>query len=487
MKTRFLLLVLLCLPLHAFATYAVPDLYIDIVPDQNPIAVGSSVNCVIHVGNNGPDFDLADNVTVSIAVHGGGGLAVTPGAGWGCGKAGAYAICQHAGMPVGAYGDIVITAGAPASGDHFDVSANISHNTTANDSDGSNNSDTEIIDLYYPVTLVAGVTASAPSVLVHQPFSYTYTLTNTGTQTATNVVLQATTCCNSAGQPIPNVLGISAGSGWSCTNYSASAMIQCLRSSLAAGATAPDITLMLEASAPGTYITGVAGIADWPSQNNQHDSTTIEVVEGADVGASITAPESTSGGALVQGSVAITNSGPSAASSVDVSLETSAGTIVDLQGSGWTCSSTHCTRNALDQASSIAFSVLTPENADSVTVTATITSSTPDPTTANNSSSVTIALGAPVSIVSLSPSSGDASGKTQVRISGEGFAPGAVAYFDNAAVPTTYVSPALLIATTNAHAAATVDVAVDNPGGGSATLAHAFTFVAGSRRRTSRH
>jgi len=80
---------------------------------------------------------------------------------------------------------------------------------------------------------------------------------------------------------------------------------------------------------------------------------------------------------------------------------------------------------------------------------------------------------------SITPQSGPISGGTVVTISGAKLASGALVYFDNvAATNVTVVSSTQITATTPAHAAGPVDVAVSNGVGLNTTLAQAFTYLA---------
>lgn len=87
----------------------------------------------------------------------------------------------------------------------------------------------------------------------------------------------------------------------------------------------------------------------------------------------------------------------------------------------------------------------------------------------------------PPAISSVSPSSGDTSGGTVVTITGSNFANGATVSFGGSpASNVSFVSSTQVKASTPAHAAGSVNVAVTNPDGASATLAGGFTFGSAS-------
>jgi IPT/TIG domain len=121
----------------------------------------------------------------------------------------------------------------------------------------------------------------------------------------------------------------------------------------------------------------------------------------------------------------------------------------------------------------------------SPTATPTVVSGTPPPTPTNtrtNTPQITptnTPVGVtPPAIVSINPSLGTTRGGTTVFISGNQFQRGATVFFGDApASLVTFSNSQVLIAVTDAHAAATVDVTVTNPDGGTARLAGAFRYA----------
>src|SRR5205823_5978129 len=77
---------------------------------------------------------------------------------------------------------------------------------------------------------------------------------------------------------------------------------------------------------------------------------------------------------------------------------------------------------------------------------------------------------------SVNPSSGPSGGGTVVTIAGQGFEPGATAFFGGSPANATYLSPVQLRAMSPSHPAGSVDLTVVNPSGQAATLSMAFTF-----------
>lgn len=106
-----------------------------------------------------------------------------------------------------------------------------------------------------------------------------------------------------------------------------------------------------------------------------------------------------------------------------------------------------------------------------------VTVTNPDGTDAVLVSAFTYTSSSPT-VSGVSPSSGPIAGGTAVTVAGTNFVSGAtVSFGGTAATGVSFVSSTQLRATTPAHAAGAVSVAVTNPDGGSATLASAFTYA----------
>lgn len=113
-----------------------------------------------------------------------------------------------------------------------------------------------------------------------------------------------------------------------------------------------------------------------------------------------------------------------------------------------------------------------PTNTPTITPT-----NTPTRTPANSPTSTPVGVTPPL-INSISPSLGTTRGGTAVTISGSRFQAGARVFFgDTPASSVTLSNPQELIAVTDAHAAAIVDVTVTNPDGGTASVVNTFTYA----------
>ncbi len=101
---------------------------------------------------------------------------------------------------------------------------------------------------------------------------------------------------------------------------------------------------------------------------------------------------------------------------------------------------------------------------------------TPTNTPANSPTNTPVGVTPPV-INSVSPSSGTTRGGNVVTISGDRFQAGAKVFFGTTpASSVAFANPQQLLALTDAHTAANVDVIVTNPDGGTARLVNGFRY-----------
>ncbi|TAM83908.1 MAG: hypothetical protein EPN47_03605 [Acidobacteria bacterium] len=204
---------------------------------------------------------------------------------------------------------------------------------------------------------------------------------------------------------------------------------------------------------------------------------------------SVTVPPHSSGSVSVQittagglssslpGAFTYTASSPTVASVSPGSGGTAGGTVVAIAGSnfvsGATVSFGGSAASSVSFVSSTQLTATTPAHAaGSVNVMIT----NPDGTSAMLQGGFTFGA-ASLTVSSVSPNSGGTAGGTVVTITGSNFASGAtVSFGGSAASSVSFVSATQLNATTPAHAAGSVSVAVTNPDGANAVLAGGFTF-----------
>jgi len=215
---------------------------------------------------------------------------------------------------------------------------------------------------------------------------------------------------------------------------------------------------------------------------------------GADVAIVKSASPNPVQGADMTFTLTVSNAGPQAASSVSISDTLPAGltfkSATVTQGTCSAGSTVTCAVGTVNAgAGATATIVVTPTVQGAVTNTAIVSSSTADPATSNNQSSVTVVVAsAPApssapSVASCAPPSGRRSQQLTVTVTGTNFQNGATASFgDRIAVQSVTVRSATEIAArVKIHPQATLGartVTVRNPDGQSGSLAACFTVSA---------
>jgi hypothetical protein len=202
----------------------------------------------------------------------------------------------------------------------------------------------------------------------------------------------------------------------------------------------------------------------------------------ADLSVSLTAPATATTGTAVSYSVKVTNSGPNAAvgaalfAGLDPTLIVNS--ITASQGSCSTAATFTCDFGGLTSGASVTVTVnATPTNSGSLYATASVSSSSYDPTPSNNQSTASTTVtgnlyGAVPSISSISPNLVQAGAAAfTMTVNGTGFNAGSTVYLGSTALTTAYVSSTQLTAPVTSAAIANygwaaVTVSNPAPGGG---------------------
>jgi hypothetical protein len=202
----------------------------------------------------------------------------------------------------------------------------------------------------------------------------------------------------------------------------------------------------------------------------------------ADLSISLTAPSTATTGTAISYAAKVTNAGPNAAvgatlsASLDPSLIISS--LTASQGSCTNAASFTCDLGGLASGASVTVTVnATPTNSGTLSATASVSSSSYDPTLSNNQSNASTMVtgslyGAVPSISSISPNLIQAgSAAFTLTINGAGFNPDSTANLGSTALATTYVSSTQLTAAVTAAVIANygwgaVTVSNPTPGGG---------------------
>ncbi|HTG47131.1 MAG TPA: DUF11 domain-containing protein [Actinomycetota bacterium] len=190
------------------------------------------------------------------------------------------------------------------------------------------------------------------------------------------------------------------GSGWTCAGPSAG-ILTCTRASLAAGTTAPPISVVVRAPAHAGSITNTARVSTSSPDtdpSNDEDAAVTQVTASADLSITKTGPATVDAGGSLTYAIEVANAGPSPAADVSVVDTQPAGTtFVSASGSGWTCDGQSagvvtCTRASIAAgatAPTITVVLTAPRRAGTITNVARVSSSTPDPTPADTTASRT--------------------------------------------------------------------------------------------------
>ncbi|GAA1246045.1 putative repeat protein (TIGR01451 family) [Microbacterium phyllosphaerae] len=323
------------------------------------------------------------------------------------------------------------------------------------DSDPTNNVDSTSFQPDIIADLAVTKTASAAQVAAGDTVDFTLAVSNLGDSDAVNAVLDDTL---PAGFTVTGVTG-PAGSDCSFTAGS----IRCTWADLVVGGPVDVVvSTVVDSDAPvgvSTNTASIASPADDVNTANNSDSVDVEIVQSADLSIQKSAPATGTPGSAFTYTLVVTNDGPSVARGATLADTLPAGftaTSVDDAGCSIGAGAVTCSVGDLAPGDSVTVNVTgtwAATASGTIRNTATTTSATPDPSTANNTSSVDVALtpSADVSVVKTTstpsiPLRGEASFVITVRNDGPSAAAGVVV---------TEVAPAGLEVTSAAPSAGT--------------------------------
>ena len=335
-----------------------------------------------------------------------------------CGVPSATTTCTIATLPVNAVATFTFGGHIPhgtASGTIYTDTASVSAAT--NDPTPENNTSSTALTVS---TVDVSVTKSGPAtVTAGTNVTYTLTVANGGPDTADNVNLTdplpaATTFVSLTQGTGPSAICSTPGPGGTGT-------VTCNWAVLANGASAT-FTLVIKAGNT-TSISNTASVStDSFDTNTSNDSSTATttVTPSADVSVTKTGPASATTGTNVTYTVTVANAGPSDAASVSLTDTVPAGTtfVSESQTTGPTFACTTpaagatgtitCTIATLPAGASATFSIVVNVSSGTtgtITNTATVSSSTSDPISGNNSASTTATVSAVAADLSIAKTS----------------------------------------------------------------------------------
>jgi uncharacterized repeat protein (TIGR01451 family) len=394
------------------------------------VVAGGAVTYILTATNAGPSDAVAVSVTDTLPA--GVTFVSATGTGWTCTNVGNVSVtCTVATLATGAVAPaITVVVTAPAQAGSLSNTASVS-STTADPNPANNTSSvattvTASADLALVKTGPAAVTAAGS-------VTYQLVVTNHGPSDAAGVSVTDTL-------PAGVTFVSATGTGWTCTN-AGNVSVTCTVAALATGAVAPTITVVVTAPDQGGSLVNSASVTATTADPNPADNTsttTTAVTASADLAIVKAGPATVVAGGSVTYTLDVTDNGPSDAAGVSVTDTLPAGvTFVSAAGTGWTCTnagnvSVTCTLPALatgTSAPTITVVVGAPAAGGSLVNTATVTSTTADPTPANNTSSVTTTAtpSADLSIVKTGPATALAGGSVSYLLAVTNNGPSAAA------------------------------------------------------------
>ena len=375
------------------------DMAVGIVASPNPVTAGNNITYTISVNDLGPS--AGDNATLVFQTPANTTFAsVLPPAGWSCASPGSgfagTVVCTVVTMAGGTSAPFTLVVkvnSGTANGTVISGTATVG--SSANDPVPTNNTATAttIVGTTGPNLSVTN-TASPNPVQAGNNITYTQVVTNTGTTPVTGATFNETTPANEA------LVSITPPAGWSCAGFPP----LCTNPSVAAGAigTFTVVYTVSGAAAPGTPLTDTVTVNGANQSFGANMATATDVVASAtqaDLALSTAAaPSTVLAGNNITYTQTVTNNGPAVAANAMLSEPIPANTTFSSYSApaGWTCiatTSVTCTNPSVATGASadilIVLTVSPTMAAGTIIATSSVSSTTSDPNSANNSTSVT--------------------------------------------------------------------------------------------------
>ena len=393
------------------------------------VTAGGTVTYTVAASNLGPssaaNVSLVDTLPAGVTF-----VSVTPSnGGWTCNNAGNVSVtCTRGTWNTGASTTFTIVVTAPAQGGSLTNSASIA-STTADPNSGNNSAS---VGTTVDASADLSVTKSGPAtVTAGANVTYTLDAANNGPSNAANVSLVDTL---PAGVTFVSVTP--SNGGWTCNN-SGNVSVTCTRGTWNTGASTT-FTVVVTAPNQAAALTNTAAISSTtadPNSGNNSDTANTTVNASADLAITKAGPGTVTAAGNVSYTLTASNNGPSDAANVSLTDTLPAGvTFVSITPSngGWTCNnagnvSATCTRATWAAGASTVFTLIVtaPPQAGSLTNTVSITSTTADPNTGNNTDSVNTAVtaSADLAVTKLGPGSVTAAGNVTYDVTVENLGP----------------------------------------------------------------
>ncbi len=357
----------------------------------NPVVPGRTVTYVVSVSNGGPsdaaNVQVVDTLPVGLAAD-----SAAPGQGT-CVAAGVNVSCLLGAVPAGQSVNITIVATVDAG---LTGSITNTATVTASTDDPNSGNDTASVtdDVVPSADLSIAKTVSVDPFVPGTPIAYTLIVSNEGPSTAVAVVATDT---------LPAGLTATSASATSGSCGIAAQVVTCTIPTLVPGGS---VSITIGVGTSSTLTSTVDNAASVttetpdPDTSNNTAAVTSTAAPAADVSIVKSAPAVSTGGDSISYQIVVTNSGPSAAVAVWV-VDTLPSTLTFVSASsGCTTSAATVTCSVGDMAPAatrtivIEATIATVIGTVSVVNTAAATTSTPDPDSADNTSTVTTLVSA---------------------------------------------------------------------------------------------
>ncbi|HMF04739.1 MAG TPA: DUF11 domain-containing protein, partial [Acidimicrobiia bacterium] len=385
------------------------DLAVTKIDTPDPVVPGGNITYTITVSNGGPSD--ASSVSVQDAMpFNTTFVSLAPPAGWSCTTPGVgstgLAQCSSALLANGGTAVFTLVVHvSPAAANGSTITNNAFASSQGADDPNMANNTGSAQTAVQSADVAVTKTDSLDPVPAGANLTYTLTVTNNGPAIAQNVTLS---------DPLPagtTFVSLSPASGWTCTTPSvgATGTVSCAVPSLGNGASAVfTIVVTVGAGLPdGTVISNTASAQSTtgdanPANNSATQTTTVGAT--ADVSVTKSAPATVPSESDLSYTITATNAGPSPSQGVTLTDTVPAGTtFVSLTvPSGWVCNTpapggtgpVTCTASTFPSATSAVFTLVV-HVADPngfITNTATVSSTTNDQNSANNTATAGTAI-----------------------------------------------------------------------------------------------
>jgi large repetitive protein len=354
-----------------------------------PVRAGNTINWTITVVNDGPSTadttDVTDNVPAGVA-----GAVFSPSQGT-CSSG----VCHLGTVQPGATATVTVVASVLPGFTASTLSNTASVRSATPDSTLANNDATSSTPVVQEADLAVAKSVTPTALIAGSAATYRLDVTNAGPSTASSAVAKDVLPAGlSYGSAIPSV-------GGPCTYDTTSREISCPLGSVAPGAT-PFVTINvivdpLQTTGSAISNTGTVGSTTTdPSPSNNSSTLSSPVTASANLSISKSAsPSPFIPGQTGTYTITVSNTGPSAATAVQVGDPVPAGFIVTgASSTAGTCTAgttVSCVLGTVPPLTTVTVTVtgnIAPGQTSSLSNTASVTSATPDPSPLDHSSTV---------------------------------------------------------------------------------------------------